>query len=80
MKKYESLKAINELKYHVAPCFENYIAWLGASIFSTLDIIDSLSVQSVKYKDSNASIPDWCVLSTKFKNFDEISQTISSKL
>lgn len=72
---YKTLKTINDFKFHVAPCFENYTAWLGAAIFSTLEIIDTLSIQNGKYKENNEVLPDWFVLSTKFKNYDEIRQT-----
>ena len=74
---YEVFKAIDEFKFHLPPCFDNYTAWLGASIFSTLDVVDSLSIQNLKYKENNEILPDWFVVSSKFKNFDGISQAIN---
>jgi hypothetical protein len=67
---YKLFRGIGEFKFHVAPCFENYTAWLGASIFSTLEVIDGLSIQNIKYKENNEILPDWFVLSSKFKNYD----------
>lgn len=74
---FESLKALyGEFKIHVPPCYDNYTAWLGAAIFSTLEILDSLSIQNIKYKD-NENLPDWFILSSKYKNYDYQLQTNS---
>ena len=55
---------IKKLKYHVTPSKENYTAWLGASIFGSLDILDSKSILSLKYKDME-KLPDWFQISPK---------------
>lgn len=60
--------AINEFKFHVPPCFDNYTAWLGAAIFASLDILDSLSIPNSKYTDTT-SISDWFSIKAKaYKN------------
>ena len=55
---------VKKLKYHVPPSKDNYTAWLGASIFGSLDILDSKSILSLKYKDME-KLPDWFTISPK---------------
>ena len=61
---YSDKLKIKKLMYHVTPSKENYTAWLGASIFGTLDILDSKSILSLKYKEMD-KLPDWFQISPK---------------
>lgn len=56
---YTQKLSFRQLKYHVPPCVENYTAWLGGSIFSHLDVLDTYSIQLAKYKDNKTRLPDW---------------------
>lgn len=47
-----------KLSYHKTPSHENYTAWLGASIFGSLDILDNYSIQNSSYKELER-LPDW---------------------
>jgi len=61
---YSEKFTIRKLMYHVPPSKENYTAWLGASIFGSLDILDSKSILSLKYKEIE-KLPDWFQISPK---------------
>jgi actin-related protein 10 len=56
---YAQKLSFKQLKYHVAPCVENYTAWLGGAIFGHLDVLDTYSIQSAKYKENKTRLPDW---------------------
>ncbi len=52
------------IKFHKTPSYENYTAWLGASIYGSLDINDAFNITSLKYKELDV-LPDWFTISAK---------------
>jgi actin-related protein 10 len=61
---YSKKLMFKELRYHVPPCWDNYTAWLGGSIFGHLDILDIYSIQLSKYKHME-KLPDWFTVQIK---------------
>jgi actin-related protein 10 len=64
--KNENYKFLTDcIRFHKPPCYDNYTAWLGASIYASLDINDPFNITAQKYKESDI-LPDWfTVCSTK---------------
>ena len=63
-KDYSDKLPVNYLKFHSPPSIDNYTAWLGGSVFGALDILDSYSILSSKYKEMER-LPDWFTVSNK---------------
>ncbi|KAF0760248.1 actin-related protein 10 [Aphis craccivora] len=63
--KYNNLK-IAKFKFHIAPAFENYIAWLGGSIFGSTNNLNILSQTRENYINENF-VPDWPTTFTRQK-------------
>lgn len=55
---YKNRTAIKTFKFHSPPAKENYIAWLGAAIFSATDAIVIRSVTKEQYVQ-RGGLPDW---------------------
>ncbi|CAF0823029.1 unnamed protein product [Rotaria sordida] len=55
---YVNRLVIKQFHFHSPPAQLNYTAWLGGSIFGTLDILESQSIICDKYLE-NGIIPDW---------------------
>lgn len=62
----------NEFKFHQLPCKENYVCWLGASIFGWTDAMNLRAITRDQYQKTNGSIikdwNDWNGLETKVAN------------
>ncbi|KAL4120896.1 hypothetical protein QTP88_013505 [Uroleucon formosanum] len=63
--KYNNLK-ITKFKFHVAPAYENYISWLGGSIFGSTNNLNILSQTRENYINENY-VPDWPTTFTRKK-------------
>ena len=49
-----------EFKFHQLPCKENYVCWLGSSIFGWTDAMNLKSITKEQYLKSNGQvIKDW---------------------
>lgn len=59
--KYQNRLSIQTLKLHDAPVKANCVAWLGSSIFGSLEILADRSVSRSDYIQEPL-IPDWCSL------------------
>lgn len=57
--RYKKLSFANDFKFHQLPCKENYASWLGASIFSTSDLLSMRSTTYEQYLKNNEKIHDW---------------------
>ncbi|CAF0719046.1 unnamed protein product [Brachionus calyciflorus] len=62
--KYSKIFSFNNLNYHTPPSHENYTAWLGASLFGSLEILDNYSLHNGKYKELDR-LPDWFSINLK---------------
>ncbi|VVC29477.1 Hypothetical protein CINCED_3A022296 [Cinara cedri] len=63
--KYSKLK-ITKFKFHVSPVYENYISWLGGSIFGSTNNLNILSQTRENYINENY-VPDWPTTFTRKK-------------
>ncbi|XP_050524948.1 actin-related protein 10 [Daktulosphaira vitifoliae] len=63
--KYQNLK-ISKFKFHIAPVYENYVAWLGGSIFGSTNNLNILSQTRENFLKENF-IPDWPTTHTRPK-------------
>ncbi|KPM06908.1 actin-related protein 10-like protein [Sarcoptes scabiei] len=54
----DQLRSI-KIKFHRLPCKENYASWLGASIFSTTELLTMRSITSKQYAQNNEKMTDW---------------------
>lgn len=57
--RYHSIHFANDFRFHQLPCKEIYGSWLGASIFSTHDLLTMRSVTLEQYIRNNETMPDW---------------------
>ncbi|XP_076346657.1 actin-related protein 10-like [Tachypleus tridentatus] len=55
---YSSRLPIKKIKIHQPPAKENYIAWLGGSIFGATDVVTTRSIMREQYL-KREYIPDW---------------------
>jgi actin-related protein len=62
---YSKELAIKNFKFHVPPSQDNYTAWLGASIFGSLDTLDSYSISYAKYMEM-VKLPDSFEITNKY--------------
>lgn len=58
-KRYKELSFADSFKFHRLPCKENYASWLGASIFSTSDLLSMRSTTYEQYLKNDERIADW---------------------
>lgn len=56
---YESKLHFNAFKIHELPCKENYVSWLGASIYGATDIISTRVTTIDQYFTNNMRLNDW---------------------
>jgi actin-related protein 10 len=47
-----------QFKFYEPPCHDNHVAWLGGSIFGSMESLDYYSILNSKYKDIQ-KLPDW---------------------
>lgn len=60
IERYSKNMSIDKFLFHTPICKENYVAWLGASIFGTIDTINLRAITREKYlKSKKQSFPDW---------------------
>nr|CAB3219888.1 actin-related protein 10 [Phallusia mammillata] len=62
--RYEKLSEC-EFRVHQPPTKANLVAWLGASIFASLDTFEKRSITKEYFTQHNGRLPDWCVLDIK---------------
>lgn len=58
---YSKKLAFRNTKLRRPPVQANYVAWLGAAIYGTLETLSEYSISRERYKD-NPSLPDWASL------------------
>ena len=68
---YSTKLAMRRLQFHLPPCLENTVAWLGGAIFGSLEILDTYSIQNSKYKETE-KLPDWFTITNKFEKMTQI--------
>ncbi|KAH3856769.1 actin-related protein 10-like isoform X2 [Dreissena polymorpha] len=61
--RYTNVLAMKKFKFHVTPCKANYAAWLGGSMFGSLETLPGKSVTRDQYVETGA-IPDWCSMAS----------------
>ena len=69
--KYQKKLCIQTLKLHEPPVKANCVAWLGSSIFGSLEVLADRSVSRLDYI-REPSLPDWCSLSSRTNENDDI--------
>lgn len=69
--KYSKL-AIKTFKFHSPPAKENYVAWLGGSIFGGTDMISTRSLTKETYLKEK-QVPDWASLAYNCRDEDKNS-------
>ncbi|XP_028396133.1 actin-related protein 10-like [Dendronephthya gigantea] len=62
--KYQNRLSIQTVKLHEPPVKANCVAWLGSSIFGSLEVLADRSVARLDYI-REPSIPDWCSLASR---------------
>ncbi|GLH12764.1 Actin-2, muscle-specific [Gryllus bimaculatus] len=73
--KYAKHLAIKVFKVHKPPAKENYVAWLGGSIFGGTDVIVTRSLSKEAYLKENR-IPDWANLMYNCREDDNKSANL----
>ncbi|XP_039294457.1 actin-related protein 10 [Nilaparvata lugens] len=58
---YANRLKINKFKFHASRVKENYVGWLGGSLFGASDLLSVRSLTREGYLN-NATVPDWCNL------------------
>lgn len=61
---YANMLSFKGLKYHKPPSHENYTAWLGGSVFGSMEVLDFYSMQNLRFKETQ-KLPDWFVINPK---------------
>lgn len=50
---------VTAFKLHLPPANDNYVAWLGGSLYGNLDVVATKAITREQYLEANFSLPDW---------------------